>query len=192
MLIGLTGSIGCGKSAALKCFNNLNWEIFNSDYECHLIYEHDQEFKDKLLKRFGNSIFSNDKIDKNKISKIVFNNKTELQWLNSTLHPIIFKNLKTFYDNQNKRPVICEVPLLYECKWEYLFDYIITVWVDEKTQRERLQERGWSLNNITQRLKNQIDLNNKFNKADFVLIGNGNISYLQEQCSYLKKLMHPK
>jgi len=186
MIIGLTGSIGCGKTTVLKCFKNFDWLIFNADKECHLLYK-DKNFINKLTKRFGSNILINKKINRQKLSEIVFNNKDELKWLNSILHPAILNKFRNYYEQTDNKNLICEIPLLYECDWDKYFDCIVNIWTNENIQYERLLQRGWSNNNIKKRLANQMHANNKFDLADFVLIGNGSINYLNDQCYNLIK-----
>ena len=101
--------------------------------------------------------------------KLIFENKEERIKLNNISHPLIIKEMRRRIDEFDGL-VFVEIPLLFETKLEYLCDKIICVFVDEKTQINRLMARdGIEYEYTLNKIKSQIPLENKVKKSDFVI-----------------------
>jgi dephospho-CoA kinase len=187
MIAALTGSIGCGKSTVLEIFSRMEWFTLSADKICHDIYcSGDLEFNAAIAKRWGTGIIKDDgAADRKKIAAIVFNDKKELNWLNSTLHPIIMEKAGHLISSANNKFVLFEAPLLYEAWLEDRFDAAICVWSSAASQHKRLKERGFDEKDIRLRMNNQISSDVKLEKADYGLINEGCIELLNEQCAIL-------
>lgn len=187
MIVALTGSIGCGKSTVLEVFSRMEWFTLSADKLCHEIYfAEDFEFNAALVQRWGAGIIQEDgTADRKKIAAIVFNDKKELNWLNSVLHPIIMAKAGKLISSVNNEFVLFEVPLLYEAKLEDRFDAVICVWTSADNQHKRLKERGFDEKDIRLRMNNQLSLDVKLEKADYGLINESCIELLNEQCIML-------
>ena len=181
--LGLTGGIGVGKSVVLTYFNQLGWNILNADRICHDIYDNSKEMRERFIDRWGTSILDFDSsLNRKKISDIVFNEPVELNWLNSQLHPEIFKCAFDFISAlPEKSKVIFEVPLMYEVAWDNHFEKIIVVYATDDIRKQRLMERGMSIENIELRFKAQMSLEKKLELADYALINNGSLEQLEKQ-----------
>lgn len=187
MLVGLTGGIGCGKSTVLKYFSRLNWKTLDADTICHTLYEKKTEMFSAIHKRWGKRIIRKDgTVNRKKVSEIVFNDKDELIWLNSLLHPKVLETAKKAA-LESKEDVIFDVPLLFEADWKNEFDATIAVWTSKKIQRKRLLKRGWSSAEINRRINSQMPAEEKLEKADFGLVNNSSHSLLFEQCEKLSR-----
>lgn len=186
--LGLTGGIGCGKSTVLKIFESLGCLTIDTDLICHDIYNNNNEFKNLVLKRWGNSIIDKyEKIIRKKIAKIVFRDKNELEWLNNSIHPLISNEVerKVSEASSDFNIIIYDVPLLYEVKWEKMFSSIISVWAPLHTQIERLKARNWTIDEINSRLKSQYSVDLKLELSDYGIINSGSIELLKQQCKYI-------
>lgn len=186
-VVGLSGGIGCGKSTALKIFAELGCDIIESDKLCHELYNDKDiqgvNFRDEIINRWGESILSRRKIDRRKIGQIVFNNKTELEWLNKTVHPEVFnKACKLISSFNNKSTIVFDVPLLFELGIEKHFAATITIWTNKEQQYERLENRGWTKAEIQERLASQLSSDIKLERATFGIINTGALTLLYEQC----------
>ncbi len=182
MLIALTGGIGCGKSSALQIFKELDWNVFDSDQFCHSLYERGNclEFENKIIDRWGNSILENNEFSRKKIAEIIFQNEVELKWINSVVHPIVLNKIKQ--QSLTTQKLICDIPLLFECKWENMFDKIISVWTNAEEQIKRLKKRNWDNKDINRRIKSQLSNDTKLEKSDFGIINTTDIQSLRKQC----------
>ena len=184
MFAGLTGGMGCGKSAALNFFAELGYVTIDADSICHTLYRNSEsQFSKSLHKRWGDKIIAeNGEIDRKVVGEIVFADKKELKWLNSILHPAVIKEGLKVYNNNKRVVTIFDVPLLFEVGWENHFDKIISVWCNEKIRMDHLLKRGMSEDEIKRRDKNQWDPELKMERADYAMINNSTLLHLQKQC----------
>ena len=181
-LIGLTGGIGCGKSAALKAFSSLNCNVLDADAVCHELYnEPNGVVVHATTERWGNKVITSNLVDRKKIAEIVFNDGEERKWLNELIHPLIFKRANEVARNVNDL-LIFDVPLLFEANWEKHFTKIISVWTTPKIQIARLEKRNWSEKEIKSRIDAQMSADEKLGKADFCIINIGDLEFLKKQC----------
>ncbi|MCK4278915.1 MAG: dephospho-CoA kinase [Desulfurellaceae bacterium] len=179
-VIGLTGGIASGKTTARKMFEELGAYTLDADELSHKTL-HQKDVYQKLLEHFGNGILDKDKkIDRKRLGKIVINNKKELKFLESVVHPKIAEMRDAFIENVKKKDkdavIIYDVPLLYEKKMENMFDTIIVVYVDRKTQIKRIMERNKiSEEGAEKRLKLQMDIEEKKKKAQIIIDNRGTL-----------------
>lgn len=179
-VIGLTGGIASGKTTARKMFEELGAYTLDADELSHKTL-HQKDVYQKLLEHFGNGILDKDKkIDRKRLGKIVINNKKELKFLESVVHPKIAEMRDAFIENVKKKykdaVIIYDVPLLYEKKMENMFDTIIVVYVDRKTQIKRIMKRNKiSEEGAEKRLKLQMDIEEKKKKAQIIIDNRGTL-----------------
>lgn len=179
-VIGLTGGIASGKTTARKMFEELGAYTLDADELSHKTL-HQKDVYQKLLEHFGNGILDKDKkIDRKRLGKIVINNKKELKFLESVVHPKIAEMRDAFIENVKKKDkdavIIYDVPLLYEKKMENMFDTIIVVYVDRKTQIKRIMERNKIFEEgAEKRLKLQMDIEEKKKKAQIIIDNRGTL-----------------
>ncbi|MDD3119444.1 MAG: dephospho-CoA kinase [Victivallales bacterium] len=184
MIAGLTGGIGCGKSTVLEIFAGLGWRVFNSDGICRSLYEsHDPRIISALTERWGREIIdAAGGVNRKAVADIVFADRAELTWLNSVFHPLVLAYLRRTVRDCGGRPVLCDVPLLYEAGWARDFTAVICVWTDAATQYRRLRERGWDDREIARRRKNQLSAEQKLEQADWGIINVFSKKILLQQC----------
>ena len=97
MVVGLTGGIGSGKTTVAKLFSKFNdVAIYIADIEAKKLMNSSEIIKKKLIKQFGESSFVNQKLNRNYISEIVFNDKEKLSILNAIVHPEVKKHFQDF------------------------------------------------------------------------------------------------
>jgi len=181
MKIAITGTIGSGKTAVSNYLRKLGYDVFDCDeVNRRLLKEKAYE----LLFNDFSECFIDDKLDKTKLSSIVFEDKEKKDRLESIMHPLIFEELKSRKDN----PLFAEVPLLFESGWDEYFDEKILVVCDENTALLRLQKRGISVDEAINRIKNQMSVQEKINKATRIIYNNGSLDELYEAVdSYLER-----
>ena len=189
MLIALTGGIGAGKSTVLDIFESLGASVADTDLIVHNIYEKDEQLHAELRNRWGEKVFKNSKPHRRSIAEIVFQNKQELEWLNSVIHPLVKLHI---HAQQNRRISMIAVPLLYEVNWQTEFNKVISVWCEPELQNKRLQSRGWSQEEIKSRLKAQMNQDEKLKRSDYGIINNWSKDFLKNQCCKIFELLHDK
>jgi dephospho-CoA kinase len=173
--IGLTGGIASGKTRISNLFSQLKTPIIDTDIISREILEPSQPGYLAILNHFGNSIILDDeKIDRRKLRQIVFNDPTEKQWLESVLHPIIFKRAQQLIGRHNKANfVIVVIPLLFETNFNQLVDRVLVVDCDVNTQIERLLLRDKIDAALAQKMIDQQWSNqNRINHADDIICNN--------------------
>ena len=189
MLIGLTGSAGCGKSTALGVFGSLGWRTLDADALCHEIYsEAGSAFAQKVEARWGRSAIDGaGRPDRKAIAALAFREKSELEWLGATLHPEIQRRALASYEASGGKATIFDVPLLFESAWQGLFKAVICVWCEASIQRSRLLERGWDSARIEACLAAQMPSDKKLELADYGLVNNSSLEALKLQCETLSQ-----
>lgn len=193
MIVALTGGMGCGKSLALQYFGSLGWETLSADAVSHDIYKDNDEFKEKLRKRWGNGVFDgNGAIDRRAVAGIVFAEPAELEWLNGILHPMIRARAEKHFAAMPEHDHMFEVPLLYETGWDTWCDAVVCVWAAPEIVRGRLHGRGLDDAEIARRMRFQMPAEEKLAKADFGLINNGPPEELYQQCKELSTQLKEK
>ncbi len=142
MIIGITGSIACGKSTVSNYLKSKGYIVIDADRIGHEALD-DDYVKEKLVLAFGNEILEDNKISRQKLGELVFGNSSNLNVLNSIIHPEIRKKILEKIDkNNDKELIFIDVALLFEAKFDDLVDKIIVVYVDKNTQLTRLMKRN--------------------------------------------------
>ena len=142
MIIGITGSIACGKSTVSNYLKSKGYIVIDADKIGHEALD-DDYVKEKLILAFGNEILEDNKINRQKLGEFVFGNSSNLNVLNSIIHPEIRKKILQKIDkNNDKELIFIDVALLFEAKFDDLVDKIIVVYVDKNTQLTRLMKRN--------------------------------------------------
>ena len=139
----------------------------------------DKEIQDKIKNSFGDEVVQGDKLDKNILSNMVFENPSLRISLEDILHPAVFKKVEEEITEtvagKKGEPliVVVEAPVIFERGYQNRFDIIITVFTSEDTAIKRLQEKGVSEYEAKRRLKTQFPSEMKASKSDFSIDNNG-------------------
>lgn len=170
LIIGITGSIACGKSLVSNYLQEKGYTIIDADKIGHMALEND-EVKKQLVNKFGKSILKNNEVNRVTLGKLVFENNENLKELNNIIHPQIRKNIsEQIQVHKNEKLVFVDVPLLFEAKFDDLVEKIIVISLDEKIQLERLMNRNsLSKEEALQRIKSQIPVREKEKLGDYVV-----------------------
>lgn len=170
MIIGITGSIACGKSLVSNYLQEKGYTIIDADKIGHMALEND-EVKKQLVNKFGKSILKDNEVNRVNLGKLVFENNENLKELNNIIHPQIRKNIsEQIQVHKNEKLVFVDVPLLFEAKFDDLVEKIIVISLDEKIQLERLMNRNsLSKEEALQRIKSQIPVREKEKLGDYVV-----------------------
>ncbi|WP_068268321.1 dephospho-CoA kinase [Caviibacter abscessus] len=179
MIIGLTGSIGVGKSKVLEILKELSYDTLDLDSISHKLLKQD-DIKKKLCDNFSYNILTDNEIDRKKLREIVFEDKEKIKILNSIMHPKIISEMKKYIENNKSDILIIEVPLLFELKLEKYFDKILLVYADPNIQLKRIMER----NNINKKdalnlINAQIDIREKAKKTKYIIFNETNMKDLK-------------
>jgi dephospho-coA kinase len=182
MIIGITGSIACGKSTVSNYLKSKGYIVIDADKIGHEALD-DDYVKEKLVLAFGNEILEDNKINRQKLGELVFGNSSNLNVLNSIIHPEIRKKILEKIDkNNDKELIFIDVALLFEAKFDDLVDKIIVVYVDKNTQLTRLMKRNSiSKKEALSRIVSQMSPIEKAKLGDYTVNNNLDVINTYEQ-----------
>ena len=182
MIIGITGSIACGKSTVSNYLKSKGYIVIDADKIGHEALD-DDYVKEKLILAFGNEILEDNKINRQKLGELVFGNSSNLNVLNNIIHPEIRKKILEKIDkNNDKELIFIDVALLFEAKFDDLVDKIIVVYVDENTQLTRLMKRNSiSKKEALSRIVSQMSPIEKAKLGDYTVNNNLDVINTYEQ-----------
>lgn len=175
--IGLTGGIASGKSTASRYIKLKGYEVIDFDEIGHSIYN-DEETIIEVRNAFGSKVFTNNKIDRKKLSKMVFSDKKKLETLNKITHSRIYDIATEKSKSVDEKIVFFDIPLLFETKNEFkkFYSNIDEIWVISTTlnnQITRLMIRdSISIDEAKKRIKAQMNLKLKERMGDVVFYNN--------------------
>ena len=179
VITGLTGGIASGKTMVAQIFRELGAEIIDTDVIAHQIVEPGREGLERIKACFGSVMFTDDgMLDRARLAAAVFSDSSCLEKLNSLLHPLIagqtHARLEALRLAGFSGVVIVDVPLLFECGWQDMFDCSIVVYCEPDVQLQRLMRRsGLDAAQAAARIAAQMPLCEKKITADFVIDNQG-------------------
>lgn len=182
-VIGVTGSIGTGKSAVGKMLAEMGVTVFDADHFTHDLLNKPGQAYDAVLARFGKDLVEAPglPINREKLGKIVFNDPQAKADLEAILHPAIFA-LRAQRIAESKGVVAVLVPLLFETKTEGQYDEVWTVVAKESVQLARLRIRDKrSDEELLKRIRSQMPQEKKASLSKVVIDNSGNLQDTQRQ-----------
>jgi dephospho-CoA kinase len=172
LLLGLTGSIGMGKSTTAAMFLKQGIPVWDADSTVHKLYA-----KNGAAVKFFNqeipSAVSNGEVSRVALKKLIKEDINNLKKIEQIVHPLVAKDRLTFIENSKKYNaplIVLDIPLLFETGFYKLVDYIAVVTVDYTTQKQRVLDReSMTEEMFTQILDKQVSNEEKKRKADFII-----------------------
>lgn len=189
--IGLTGSIGMGKSETAKIFSSLGIPVYDADASVHKLYENGNTGALAIKKLFPKAISGDGSVDRKILSGIVVGNKTNIKKLEEMIHPLLKKDRLDFFEkNINEKIVVLDIPLLFETKGESQVDYVVVVSTSDNIQKKRVLERpNMTKDKFEKILLSQMPNDTKCQKADFIIDTSISIDDAKKQVlNILKKI----
>jgi dephospho-CoA kinase len=193
-IIGLTGGIGSGKSAAATILKELGLNIIDLDQITHDLMKQGELGYIEIKKEFGEKyIDTKGAIDRKLLREEIFSSSDLKKRIESILHPIIFEECsKQLNKLKHEKYIVLVIPLLFETKnYISLIDESLLIDCDLETQIERVIKRDSVSKALANRIiKNQMNRQDKQLLADKVILNDGNINHLKTQLDiYYKKLL---
>ena len=196
-IIGLTGGIGSGKSAATKILKEIGLKNIDLDQITHDLMKPGNIGYIEIKKEFGEKYIDiNNAIDRKLLRNEIFSSLELKKRIESILHPIIFKECnKKLNKLKHEKYLVLVIPLLFETKtYTNLIDESLLIDCSFRTQIERVINRDDVSEALANRIiKNQMSRDKKLLLADKVILNDGNIHNLKVQLeSYYKNLLKDK
>ena len=182
MLIGLTGGIGSGKTAAANHFGFLGIDIVDADLASRAVVEPGQPALEAIAEHFGAAIISVDGgLDRAKLRKLVFAEESERKWLQRLLHPLISDYLAVQISGSNSTYCLLVNPLLLESSQSQWCRKIIVVDTAIETQIQRTMSRDDNNREQVQSIVNaQMSRDDRLSAADFILLNDQGMDDLKK------------
>ena len=184
--IGLTGSLGAGKSTVTRFFRKRGAAVLDADRMVHAILAHDRGVIRKIIKAFGPEILAGQRIDRRKLAGKVFGRPRELKKLTGIVHPAVIRDIRRRIRDiglrRRRTIVVVDAALLIESGLHRYLDYCVVVNVSRDTQRNRIEKSGvipWE--EARTRIKSQMSPKEKLRYADIVIDNNGGLAATQKQ-----------
>jgi len=141
IIVGITGSIGCGKTYLAGLIKSLGFCVYNPDFWVRDLYTNSSFLK--VIENNFPQVFENGVFNKRRLRNLVFSDNKQLQKLESFIHPFLRKKLKSVIHKlaQKEDFLFLDVALLFEMEWQKYCDYVIVADADEQTQKQRVMKR---------------------------------------------------
>ena len=169
--VGITGSMGSGKSFVANLFAERGVPVYNCDLRSKYLLLNNTELIAKIKQEFGENIYDEGESVFKNLSKITFveGDRTKIDLLMSLIGPYFEADLEAFYEeHKDKKFCLVESAILYEHKMDEKLDKVIYVTASEETRIKRTMDRdGISAEHYRIRMKNQIDSIEKIKRSDF-------------------------
>ena len=168
--LGLTGGIASGKSAVAAMLRELGFSVLDADSLAHKLIEPGQPAYDDVLREFGPAILARDnRVDRAKLSAVVFNDRAKLDRLNAIVHPrvaeVVVRQFENWQRSGMRDAAFVEAALLIEAGIHKNLDGLVVAWCTPEQQLERLIGRGLSEAEARRRIAAQLPVEEKLRLA---------------------------
>ena len=173
-VVGLTGSIATGKSAASNIIKSLGYDLIDADKIAREIIN-DEDIIKNIKENFGEDIYINNNLNREKLGKIIFENSEKRKILNEITHPKIYSKIKAYIIEGKSEIIFLDIPLLIETlsdieKYDLHLDEIWLIYVNRETQIKRLMERdNIDYDYALEKVSSQMSVEDKLSYADVVI-----------------------
>lgn len=191
IVLGLTGSIGMGKSTTAKFFKQKGIPVYDADETVHQLYQDESVIK-RITAIFDDCLTDNH-IDRAKISRQIVQDPAKLVSLEKIVHPLVREKENAFVATHRKngdKLVVLDIPLLFETGGLERVDKIAVVSAPLEIQRQRvLQRDGWTEEKFQAVLARQIPDSEKRMRADFIIDTSKGLEYAENEVDNIISLL---
>ena len=167
LAVALTGGIAAGKSEALAAFARHGAATLSADAVVHELLAGDHEVREAIRERWGEDAVG----DRGRIGEIVFDDPSELEWLEQLLHPRVVRAQGVWREGVTAPLAVVEVPLLYEAGGESRFDAVVVITAPQEVRERRRPGLG-------RREVRLLPEEEKVRRADFSYVNDGTLEEL--------------
>jgi dephospho-CoA kinase len=195
LLIGLTGNIAAGKSTVAQMLADRGATIIDADELARDAVAVGSDGHRKIVERWGDDILKADGgLDRVALRQIVFQEPTELEALNSIVHPEVSRLRDDLISEARERgdeTVVCDIPLLFERGVVNDFDRIVLVDAPRPLRLERLiRDRALGQSEAMHMIAAQMPAELKRARADFIIDNDGDLAALEERVDEVWRALH--
>jgi len=188
-IVGLTGGIGSGKSAAAGIFRALGINVVDADWAARVVVEPGQPALAEIAEHFGADVLlEHGALDRARLRGLVFDDPAERAWLEQLLHPLIRAEILRALEASESPYAILESPLLLEAGQDQLVARVCVVDVPEELQVQRASARdGSDAAQIRKIIAAQLPREERLARADDILDNAGGFESLKGQVRELHR-----
>lgn len=139
--LGLTGSIGMGKSTTARIFADQGCGVWDADAAVHRLYGENGAAVAPLAAIFP-QVFKKQAICRTAIKQLISDNSEALKQIENIVHPLVVRDRQLFIEQAKQAVLVFDIPLLYETHSQHQFDAVACVYISPKEQRRRVMDRG--------------------------------------------------
>ena len=189
MIIGLTGGIGSGKSAAAGLFKDIGVDLIDADDLARDALNRNSKGYKLFIEQFGDKYLDEYKnINRELIRKLIFNDSAAKSKLENIIHPIVRSGIEAFIKNTKSDYCIIVVPLIFETNSSKLYDRVLVIDCDVGVQISRTSKRDNQTKREIENIVNrQASREQRLSIADEVIVNNGSLDLLRNEVLKLHK-----
>ena len=188
-LLGITGGVGMGKSTCAQLLRERGLALVDTDDLARDVVAPGQPALAEVRAAFGGDVIdSAGQLRRDVLAKLVFGNDAALKQLEAILHPRIRERWQAQvaqWRREGKPVAAVVIPLLFETQAETGFDRVICVACSAGTQRARLRARGWTDEQLHQRIAAQMPVEEKLLRSHYVIWTEGSVTVHAQQLDHI-------
>ena len=186
--LGLTGSIGMGKSTTAQMFAEFGIPVWDADAAVHKLYSAGGAAVPAIQELYPEAV-EHGEVSRPALKRLIQSNENVLGELEGIVHPLVAVDRQNFIETSDSDIVLLDIPLLFETNGDKRMDAVACVNIDAETQRERVLQRGtMTEEQFEQILNKQFPNDVKCSQSDFV-IQTDNLDHAKEQVAHIIKLI---
>ena len=193
LLVGLTGSIGAGKSSVAEIFRQEGIPVISADSVAKELMQEDEGLRKEITEIAGEDVYSDGVLDRARLAALIFSDPEARERVNDAVHPRTIARqgvLARAEVDAGAQVVACEAALIFETGGEERFDYIVVVDAEQELRLARAAERdGVPIEKIMAREEAQMPAEEKVKRADFVIRNDGDHAALRKNTLLVVSLL---
>lgn len=197
LVVGLTGGIGCGKSEVRRMLANAGITVLDADTLARELSDSNVGIIKAIKEEFGEEMYDESgRLRRKALAQIVFNDRKKLEKLNGIIHPRVIRAVEREIEQrqaQGEKIVVIDAALHYEIKWNESMDLMVVVNAPLEARLVRVQQRdGVDEASVRRRMENQLPMEEKVRRADYVIQNDGDLHQLSTAVSKLVSWMYER
>lgn len=191
--VGITGGIGSGKSMVCQVFSTLGIPVFNADEAARFLMQNDTTLIQGIRNLLGNDVYVDGKLDRARISAIVFRDPDKLEQLNALVHPATISYANNWFEKQKTPYVIKEAAIFFESGSYKEMDIMIGVYAPMELRIQRTMKRNnLSREKVLSIMDHQMDEDEEMKLCDHVIVDDDVTAVLPQVLKLHQLLLNAK
>ncbi len=189
-IIGLTGSIGMGKSATAELISAAGIPVFDSDACVHALYAKGGKAVAPIADAFPGVVIDG-AVDRQRLSDALHQDPSGFARLEAIVHPLVLEEREAFLHKAHQSGadlVVFDIPLLFETGADEHVDHVLVVYAPDELRRERVMQRpGMTQAKLDAIIARQLDDSSKLARADYRIETSGGLEDARQQLDVILK-----